>query len=457
MKIEDIDTDVRENETEPEAVSPQEEEQPLAAPQEENGLPTQPSKKKQNKTVRNDKEFRAKYNEEKEKEFEKLAREIEEKNRLDSKAKNRKWWIKTVLMLVLIVVSVVIMFTMINYISNDDTKSFAAMIKEISLPYLFLFLGVVVLFMIMESMKYAYLLKISTGKFRLRNSIKTMFLGRYYDGITPLGTGGQPFQIYYLHKKNDIPAGIATAIPLVRFIVSTIVFCLVAIVLFIFVGHNNWLDGWGGGWSGDIVLAIAIIAMAFNFFVPIIMVFVSLFPRLGKKMIVKLVGFLSKIKLVKHRYPTMKKYVYEAGEYRKSMKLLFTKWWKLLPLAAICIIETVLYLTLPYMALLAIEGPAITDRHLMLWLQTCCFTMISYYAASLVPTPGNSGASEAMTTLVFLAAANTIPGIGSVLGWVILLWRFANYYLYILSGIGISIFEIIRSAVRRKRAAKTNP
>lgn len=91
MKIEDIDTDVRENETEPEAVSPQEEEQPLAAPQEENGLPTQPSKKKQNKTVRNDKEFRAKYNEEKEKEFEKLAREIEEKNRLDSKAKNRKW------------------------------------------------------------------------------------------------------------------------------------------------------------------------------------------------------------------------------------------------------------------------------------------------------------------------------------------------------------------------------
>ena len=243
-----------------------------------------------------------------------------------------------------------------------------------------------------------------------------MFLGRYYDGITPLGTGGQPFQIYYLHKKNDIPAGIATAIPLVRFIVSTIVFCLVAIVLFIFVGHNNWLDGWGGGWSGDIVLAIAIIAMAFNFFVPIIMVFVSLFPRLGKKMIVKLVGFLSKIKLVKHRYPTMKKYVYEAGEYRKSMKLLFTKWWKLLPLAVICIIETVLYLTLPYMALLAIEGPAITDRHLMLWLQTCCFTMISYYAASLVPTPGNSGASEAMTTLVFLAAANTIPGIGSVLG-----------------------------------------
>ena len=176
MKIEDIDTDVRENETEPEAVSPQEEEQPLAAPQEENGLPTQPSKKKQNKTVRNDKEFRAKYNEEKEKEFEKLAREIEEKNRLDSKAKNRKWWIKTVLMLVLIIVSVVIMFTMINYISSDGTKSFAAMIKEISLPYLFLFLGVVVLFMIMESMKYAYLLKISTGKFRLRNSIKTMFL-----------------------------------------------------------------------------------------------------------------------------------------------------------------------------------------------------------------------------------------------------------------------------------------
>ena len=427
------------------------------APQEEKKTPPKTSRiprLKPNKTdPAEEAEFRARYNAAKEKEFEQLAKEIEEKNRLDSKAKNRKWWIKTILMLVLIAVSVVIMFTMINYISDGNTKSFHAMLKGFSWKYLLLFLAAVLLFMVLESSKYAYLLKISMGQFRFRNSIKTMFLGKYYDGITPLGTGGQPFQIYYLHKKNEIPAGVATAIPLVRFIVSTIVFCLIAIVLFVLVGVNNWLDGWGGNWNGDIVLSIAIISMILNFLVPIVMVFVSLFPRLGKKMIVAIVGFLNKIHLVKHRYPTMKKYVYEAGEYRQSMKLLFTKWWKLLPLVLICIVETAVHLSLPFLALLTIDSAAVAGAdYFMLWLKTCSFAMISFYASSLVPTPGNSGASEAMTALVFLA----VTGIESVLGWVILLWRFANYYIYILSGIGISIFEIIRSAVRKKRAERKN-
>ena len=41
-----------------------------------------------------------------------------------------------------------------------------------------------------------------------------------------------------------------------------------------------------------------------------------------------------------------------------------------------------------------------------------------------------------------------------MLGWVVLVWRFFTYYLYILSGIGISIFEVIRDAVRQKRRVR---
>ena len=72
-------------------------------------------------------------------------------------------------------------------------------------------------------------------------------------------------------------------------------------------------------------------------------------------------------------------------------------------------------------------------------------------SVSWIPTPGNSAAGEASSALVFTTLLTAVSGITS---WMVLLWRFAIYYVYILSGIGISIFEIIRSAVRNKRAAK---
>ncbi|MDE5547483.1 MAG: flippase-like domain-containing protein [Clostridia bacterium] len=403
--------------------------------------------KKAEKAVK-DAEFSARYHATKQKDFEKLAKEIEEKQNRDDKKKRKKWWIKTILMLALIAVSIAIMFTMTQYMTGGMT-SFKEMIKSASLPYFFAFVGMVLLYMLVESAKYSYLLKISTGKWRIRNSIKTMYIGKYYDGITPLGTGGQPFQIYYLHKK-DIPVGVATAIPLVRFIVSTVIWCLIAIGMFVIVGMNGWLDAMPSGWGGKVVLIVSIIAMAFNLLVPVVMLFVSLFPRAGKRLIAGIVVFLNKLHIVKHKYPTMKKYVYEAREYRESMKIIFTKWYKLIPLALLAVAETVVYMMLPYFAVLALAGPNVTTDHWLLLLQIMCLTMVSFYSASFIPTPGNSGASEAMTTLVFL----TVTGINSILGWVILLWRFATFYVYILTGIGISIFEIIRSAVRNKRARK---
>ena len=436
------------------AVTPAQEEQPTTqpapeeAPKECAAEAPAPKKKKAAKPAEpsTDADFDARYHAAKEKDIAKLAKEIEEKNSRDTTKKKRNWWIKTILMLVLIGGSIALMFTINGYLSEEGTKRFSEMIAGASLPFFFVFLGVILLDMILESAKYAYLLKISTGKFRFKNSIKTMFLGRYYDGITPLGTGGQPFQIYYLHKK-DIPAGVATAVPLVRFIISTFVFCLIAVVLFIFTSHMGLLSGW----DGTTILIVSWVFMALNFLVPVLIIVFSLFPRAGKKLVVRLVAFLSKIRIVKHKYPTMKKYVYEIDEYRHSLKALIKSWKSLIPLVLICILETAVYTSLPFFAMLAIAGPNVTDNHLLLLFQMCCLMVVSFYSSSFVPTPGNSGASEAMTMIVFL----TVSGINSVLGWIVLLWRFATFYLYIVSGIGINIFEIIRSAVRPRRANKS--
>ncbi len=391
-----------------------------------------------------DKEFAARYHFAKEREVEKLTKEIEEKQSSSTKAKKRNKWIKNILLLVLIGASIGIMFLITGEL-GDTSVSIGEMFRGVNWYWFGAFVGLILILMLLGALKYAYLLKISTGKYRLGISSKTMFLGKYYDGITPLGTGGQPFQIYYLHKKK-VPAGIATATPLVRYIVETMVFCIAAFGLLIAAHFVVSLSGT----TRTVTFVVAWISLAFNFIVPILIVLASIAPNLGKRVIVKIVTFLNKIKIVKHKYPTMKKYVYEMQEYSHSMKVMIIKWWKLLPLILINMLDTLAYVSIPFFAVLAVANVAPSAE---LYLQMCCMSMISFYVASLVPTPGNSGANESATTIIFLQIAASF-GFAAVSGWVVLFWRFATYYLYILIGIFINVTDMIRGAVKSKRESK---
>lgn len=391
------------------------------------------------------KEFAARYQSAKERDMEKLSKEMEDRSQVNKK-KKWKTAIKVIAMVILIGLSIGIMFGVSSYV-NGGQSSLTELKNSFSWQYFLVFLAAIAAYIFFESLKYAYLLKISMGKWRLKNSIKVMFLGKYYDGITPLGTGGQPFQIYYLHKRN-VPAGVATAVPLVKYIVSTFVF---GIICAVFLGIAPSQFAGDSAVSDKLTLSFMIIAwisLFFNLSVPTIMVLLSAFPKVGKRIIVWIVKVLSKMHIVKHKYPVTKKYVYEVAEYRNALKLLIRKWYLLIPLIFITLAETLIYLSMPFFSVLAIAGnlTAVTPSWELL-LHTWCLAALSFYTASLIPTPGNSGASEATSSIVFL----TVSGITAVSGWVVLAWRFATFYLYIVVGICISVFTMIRDAVRAKR------
>lgn len=380
-----------------------------------------------------------------------FARQVEERKNQDTKAKRRNWWIKTALLIVLIGLSIYMLFPITKGLTGEGTKGFLEMINGASLPYFFLLIGAVLAYIIFESFQYSYILKTSTGKFRIRNSLKVSFLGKYYDGVTPLGTGGQPFQIYYLHKK-DIPAGIATAVPLVKYTFATFAKGLLAVVFFsltfILLPVETTREG-----HFTAIYVVAWISMFFNMLIPVVMVFGSLFPRAGKKLIIRIINLLAKMHIVKRKYTVTKKYVTEMSEYRRALKEILTRWWIVIPLAFICLVTAAINFSLPFFTAISLANVRPTVE---LWLQMICGGFLAYYSASLVPTPGNSGMIDLTSSLVFASVLNNVVGGagGAVAAWIILVWRFFTYYIYIFSGIGINIFEIIRSAVRRRRAAR---
>ncbi len=396
------------------------------------------------------KEFAARYHSAKERDLEMLSKEMEDRTQNNTKKKKWKTAVKIIAMILLIGLSVGIMFGLSGYLSVNQLK-FTEMLKTtFNWRYFLIFLAAIVVYIFVESLKYAYLLKISTGKWRLKNSIKVMFLGKYYDATTPLGTGGQPFQIYYLHKRN-VPAGVATAVPLVKYIVTTFVFGIMCAV-FLGIAPSHFKDDTNVSNALSIsLMAIAWVALVFNMLVPTVMILLSAFPKVGKKIIVWIVKVLSKMHIVKHKYPVTKKYVYEVAEYRNALKLLIKKWYSLIPLVLISAVECFILLSMPLFTVMAIAGndPSVQLTGELL-VQILCLSAVSFYAASLVPTPGNSGASEATSSFVFITVM-TSTVVQSVSGWVIFTWRFATFYLYIVVGVCISVFSMIRDAVRAKR------
>ena len=188
-----------------------------------------------------------------------------------------------------------------------------------------------------------------------------------------------------------------------------------------------------------------------NLLIPVLMTMFSLFPNFGKKVIAWIVHFLWKIKIVRHKYRVMHKYVYEMQEYRRSLKGLIKKWWYFIPLALIALVVAVLSNSIPFFVILSITDVTPT---LHLYVEVLCLSMVSFYASSFVPTPGNSGAFEGAGAVIFTTALAGYGGMTGLIGWSILVWRLLTYYIYIFTGVGINIFEIIRSVVRKSLAAK---
>ncbi len=357
--------------------------------------------------------------------------------------KMRLWWLKTILMLGIVALSVVILFTLGKYVTGEETRQLTIkeLLHTVNYPLIALLFGVILLYIFTESGKYSWMFKVYTGKFRFRTAVKTMFLGKYYDGITPLSTGGQPFQIFYLHKK-DIPKGVASAIPIMKYIVSIIFLSLLAVVLLAltprFVPKTT---------VNTTVLILSWISLVINISVPATLAVFSIFPKFGKCIVVKVVRLLARLRIVKHRVGVTKKFVREVTEYSTVFRQFARMLVKFIPLIFLCILESLLFVTIPFFIVIAVAN---VPPSFPLLMQIACLTIVSRYAALLIPTPGNAGALEAASSIVFA----TVAGIESVIGWTILTWRFFTYYVYILSGIGINIFEIIRSAVRTHRAMK---
>ena len=109
--------------------------------------------------------------------------------------KKKYGWVGSVLLLALIAFGIYIMVQLAMTIGEGEIQSLDSIIQNANWTFVAIAVGMLLLAIVADSLKYAVITDTVIGKANLLTSTKVAMLGRYYDNITPFASGGQPMQI----------------------------------------------------------------------------------------------------------------------------------------------------------------------------------------------------------------------------------------------------------------------
>ena len=365
--------------------------------------------------------------------------EIEEK--VELRTRNKKGRRKKLLQILFLIFCSVVSIIIISFIDDSGAVPIDQILKDdsVNLSKLFfvpLLLLVVVLF---DTFKYIYLIHATTKKFRPFTSFKVGIVGRYYDSITPLATGGQPFQMYYLAKR-DVPVGVASAIPLLRFFIGQIANIIVAAAFLLFTTISPEVIAAVDGTTLAVTKSAAIVGIIVNAFLPTFLLFLTLLPRFGRKVTSGIIRLGAKLKFVKDYDITFNKVIKHVEEFQTSMRYVSSNAIHILMIMLFSIVEQLAFISIPYFVCIGFG----MEPSFSLYLSIVSLNLFTIYAVSMVPTPGTSGAAETVFLLVFRLL---IP-VGAF--WAMLVWRFMTYYMFIILGLIVIFYDFIKQTAKEK-------
>lgn len=355
-----------------------------------------------------------------------FTRQFHQKGTLTPQAKRKK--LLSILLIVVVNVGI-IAYMAIREFGSGQTYQLPT--QGINLWYLLAAAGCFLLALITETGKYDSMLQSAEGRADRRGAFECAVLGKYYDNITPLGAGGQPFQMFYL-KKRGYSSGTSAALPVAGFLALQFAFSLIAVVVFMFGSfftHNI-----------PVIRYSAYVGLAFYLFVPLCILLFTAMPKTFGRAVRGVILFLHRIHLLKRGEERCEKALGALEEYRVNLLYLA----KIPHLFAKVFFYSLIYqlaiLSIPFFVLRAFGGGGS-------WAAVFTLVVYIYAAITFIPTPGNAGAAEGSFYAVFSALTS------GYLFWAVLIWRFLCYYIWLI--LGMCLYGV--NAMRGGKAAPVRP
>lgn len=268
----------------------------------------------------------------------------------------------------------------------------------------------------------SYLMKGNIGKWRFGLSYKVNAIGRYYDAVTPLSTGGQPFQITYL-KSHDLPLHSAMSIPLAKMIFQQICWVVLSFVIMIISFSTSKYNSF--------VSATSVIGFVLGSFMLFMVIFLSMSKKWGRKLVIGCLKLLQKMKILKSYEKVYEKIMKILEDYQSVMRQYAKSPKDFIVLFVSYMLRLVTIHTLPYLVFCLYKG---FDGSL--YFDFFVMSILIDLASSFFPLPGGTGMSELTFSAMF-----GVHFAGGTLFWALITWRLFSYYFYLIQGISIICYD----------------
>ena len=304
-----------------------------------------------------------------------------------------------------------------------ETKPLSALFAEKPFyRYFFIALGILFVYYLISAISYSILLKKTTGKFRFWLALQIAIVGKYWDNITPFGSGGQFAQVAHGSKKG-ISGDITTSIVVGKYMIGMLSFCSIGIAA-LCIPIDTFT-------SGKVIYILAAVGVGINILLTAFVWIISVNRKLCAKLVLGTIKLLHKIKIVKNYNRAKIKAIRFVKQYQKAFKCFVKS-----PLVFISeyitnILEWLLISSIAYMIYLAFNPTGTVSIVTILAMSFLCT-----FATSFIPLPGGSGAAE----ISFAALFSKLFTEGATF-WALIFWRIFTYYIVIIIGFLFTITD----------------
>ena len=365
---------------------------------------------------------------------ESIADEAEERAKKQKSKRSKMWSLFFLILNIVIIVVAVI----ISASQEEGMVSIGGMFSVANFWYLLAALVAFICLMGFEGLRYYILIWRSTRHSRPFLSYKVAAIGRYYDNITPLSSGGQPMQIYYL-KKRGIKASTASTMPFAVYVFNQLITLIISICVLIFS------EKIAGGLSTAVFTA-AVIGVIINTCMMLFVFVLSFSKKVGPVLTIWVLKLLYKMHIIKDYTAVFRKVMRFVSEYQKTFRYFVSNFKTSIMLIGSTLLVILTKFLIPAFVVCMFNKDGFTWE---VYSAVFIWCVLIEAVLSYIPWPGAGGVAEVTYTTMFayfsLSTGTTI--------WAMLIYRLFQYYFFLLQGLGVLCYDFF---VGNKKIEKVN-
>ncbi len=319
------------------------------------------------------------------------------------------------------------------FLLKDNYKSIIDSLLNANYLWIFITIIVYFLYFLFDVLSFTKITNLYTNKVSFFYQLYIGIVNRFVAGITPLSTGGQPVQVYELHRKG-VDIGTGTNIAFQSYMVfqlCSIIYALISIIINSFNHYFKYMP---------LLSQMTIIGFILNLGILILLIITSFNKEFNYSIVKFIINILYKLKIVKYKDKQIKKWNEFCDNYYNNAQELLKNKKSLFIIILYEVISITIYYSIPYFII-----KTLNINTSMTLFECICASSYVFVTSCYVPIPGATGGTEYAFNGLF---GNFISDYK--LSSLLILWRSITYYIPVI--VGAILFNILQDIdVKKKR------